>query len=522
MQQAAKKPALSLEVISRATLIAIASTLLAVASAHSGTEPNTVSVISLCAMSVLFSATSLAFCPEAAAGRSLNYATALVCGGLLIVDPFLPFISAGGITPHAPAFSASIMMILRALAVWILPPRGERTGLKEAFASSQLSLLCGTLWLGVNPDQAPIAAVVCLVLSWPYLVDGINAFADKVYLEAARAAGVRSLGTAAFAQVASARDIVIDKAAVMSGPNLVVTNVMAFNNEPKTLLAVAASAESRSDHPVAEALRQLAEQWRVDIKRPDRFEQAPGLGAVALLGGQSVVIGTANLMQKHKIDSFTADAIARSLEADGKTVLRVAVGGRVVGVLGLEGTLRQDAGVAAFALRGEGLVPWLYSGDSEKTREALANMLGLEPVADPRPGESAVEAAYRCLGDQQPLVLTLSQDRTSLELRSVHKTMEDHSTPQTVILAVSNTEDIGAFPALKDLAMRRTALAAHAQRFLSGLSILCGVCGGSMLLPMSAAPVLFLVSLTVLWAFARYSIADPKQETKAGSLIAAS
>ncbi len=145
-------------------------------------------------MSVLFSATSLAFCPEAAAGRSLNYATALVCGGLLIADPFLPFILAGGITPHAPALSAGVMMILRAFAVWILPPRGERTGLKDAFASSQLSLLCGVLWLSVNPDKAPIATVVCLVLSWPYLVDGINAFADKVYLEAAKAAGVRSLG----------------------------------------------------------------------------------------------------------------------------------------------------------------------------------------------------------------------------------------------------------------------------------------------------------------------------------------
>ena len=522
MKQAANMPPISIEVVSRAVLIGIASTLLAIATAYPGNGSNAVVSVSLCALSVMFAGTSLAFCPELAAGRSLNVSTALICGLLLIADPFLPIGSSDTVNVHAPALAAGIMMILRALAVWALPPRGERTGLKEAFASSQLSLLSGVLWLVVDPQHAPIAAAACLVLSWPYLVDGINAFADKVYLKAAKAAGVRSLGTTAFAKVAAARDIVVDKAAVMSGPNLVVTNVMAFNNEPKTLLAVAASAEEGSDHPVAEALRQLAAQWRVDIKQPDRFEQAPGLGAVALLGGQSVVIGTANLMKKHKIDSFTADAIARSLEADGKTVLRVAVGGRVVGVLGLEGTLRQDAGVAAFALRREGLVPWLYSGDSEKTRQALADMLGLEPVADPRPGESAAEAAQRFLGDQNPLVLTLSQDRASLELRSIHQVAEENDTPEKTVLAVSNTEDIGAFPALKDLAMRRTALAAHAQRFLSGLSILCGVCGGSLLLPMTSAPVLFIVSLTVLWAFARYSIADRRQETRAGDLIAAS
>lgn len=411
------------------------------------------------------------------------------------------------------ALAAAFLMILRAYGIALLPPRGDHSGIGEATLS--LALACGAAtawWALADMSTAMIVFATTLLLSWPHLIDGINAFADKVFHDAALRAGARDLAPGAFSKVARARDIVIDKAAVMSGPDLMVTNVMAFNNEPKTLLAVAASAEAQSSHPVAGALRQLAAQWRVSLRMPDRFEPAPGLGVVALLGGQTVVIGTTDLLKKLKIDSFTADAIARSLEADGKTVLRVAVGGRVVGVLGLEGTLRQDAGVAGMALRKEGLVPWLHCGDSRKTREALAGMLGLEVMGDPQPGDTAPEAAARAFAGDAPLVLTLSQDRLSLELRE-GCTGERPSTPPQLPLAVSNTDDIGAFPALKALAMRRTLLAVHARRLLTGLWALSGLCGALALAPLSAAPLLFAVCLGILWAFARFSVADTLSNT---------
>jgi len=364
----------------------------------------------------------------------------------------------------------------------------------------------------LDPSVVPAAAAATLLLSWPQLIDGINAFADKVFHDAALAAGARDLAPGAFTRIARARDIVLDKTAVMSGPDLMVTNVMAFNNEPKTLLAVAASAEAQSSHPVALALRQLASQWHVAVKAPDRFEPAPGLGVVALLGGQTVVIGTTDLLSRLKIDSFTADAIARSLEADGKTVLRVAVGGRVVGVLGLEGTLRQDAGVAGRALRAEGLVPRLHSGDSLKTRAALADMLGLEILDDPRPGETARDAAARSL-PRGALVLTLSQDRSSLELRPCDAGEDE--TAEQVPIAVSNTDDIGAFPALKALATRRNLLALHARRLLIVLWALGGLCGACALVPVSVAPMLFAICLAILWAFARFSVADTLRRSSA-------
>jgi hypothetical protein len=457
--------------------------------------------------SAIFSLLGLSFSLNTSVGRPLTLATVFVSTLLLGSTTALLLAGALPSTANAPALTASFLMLLRAFGVVLLPPRGDHSGLDRAGWSLALALACGALWWGLDPLRAPAAAAAALLLSWPLLIDGINAFADKIFLKAAQAAGARDLTAATFTKVAQARDILIDKAAVMSGPDLMVTNVMAFNNEPKTLLAVAASAEAGSSHPVAQALRQLASQWQVALKMPDRFEPTPGLGVVALLGGQTVVIGTTDLLKKLRIDSFTADAIARSLEADGKTVLRVAVGGRVVGVLGLEGTLRQDAGVAGMALREEGLVPWLFSGDGQNTRAALAGMLGLELTDDPKPGETALEAASRGLPGDKPLVLTLSQDRMSLELR-------DGSAPADVApIAASDTDDIGAFPALKALAMRRMLLAVQARRLLSGLWLAAGLAGACSLTPLAAAPLLFALCLAILWIFARFSVADTMRKT---------
>ncbi len=456
----------------------------------------------------IFALLSLSFSLNSEIGRSLTLftsavSTVLLASAFLIQQGGLPMGASGSL-----ALAAAFLMVLRAYGVAILPPRGDHSGLREATFSLLLAVVGASLWWGLaGPMHAPAILAATLLLSWPHLIDGINAFADKVFHQAALNAGTRVLEPGAFSKIARARDILIDKMAVMSGPDLIVTNVMAFNNEPRTLLAVAASAEAQSSHPVAQALRQLAEQWHVALKHPDRFEPAPGLGVVALLGGQTVVIGTTDLLKRLKIDSFTADAIARSLEADGKTALRVAVGGRVVGVLGLEGTLRQDAGVAGMALRREGLIPWLFSGDSPKTREALAGLLGLEHLDDPEPGESAQQAAARIFPGGAPLVLSLSEDRLSLELREGHEAgSNDRDRPDPI--AVSDTDDIGAFPALKALAMRRTLLAVHARRLLTGLWLFAGLCGGAALVPLFAAPMLFAVCLAILWAFARFSVAD--------------
>lgn len=440
-------------------------------------------------------------------GRPMTLLTSGLSLFLLLLAAVLPAVT--DLHMHeasSPALAGACLMIQRSAGIALLPARGDRSGLPEAAGSVGLAAGTGSLWLALDPAVFPIAFATALLLSWPCLFDGINAFADRVFYRAAAAAGARDLAPSAFPAVARARHILVDKAAIMSGPDLMVSNVMAFNNEPRTLLAVAASAEAHATHPVAHALRQLAVQWRVALSTPDRYEPEPGLGVVALLGGQTVVLGTPDLLKRLQIDSFTADAIARSLEADGKTVLRVAVGGRVVGVLGLEGTLRQDAGVAGRALRNEGLEPWLHTNDSLKTREALAEMLGMKTPADAVPGETAADTSLRLFEPGECLVLSLSADRQSLELFEAAPSVPERDDGVHPI-AVSDCEDIGAFPALKALASRRDQLALRARRTLLALWAGCGVLGAAGLLSIFFAPIVFGAALAALLLYARISVA---------------
>ncbi|MEL7526385.1 MAG: HAD family hydrolase [Pseudomonadota bacterium] len=440
------------------------------------------------------------------AGRPLTLATSGVSLSLLLFAAVLLTVTdLQTDTASIPAVASALLMIQRAAGIALLPARGDRNGLKEAAGSVALATGAGSVWLAVDPPVFPAAFATALCLSWPGLLDGINAFADRVFHRAASAAGARNLAPGAFSAIARARHILVDKAAIMSGPDLMVSNVMAFNNEPRTLLAVAASAEACATHPVAHALRQLAVQWRVQLRTPDRYEPEPGLGAIALLGGQTVVIGSTDLLKRLQIDSFTADAIARALEADGKTVLRVAVGGRVVGVLGLEGTLRQDAGVAGRALRREGLEPWLHTNDSLKTREALADMLGMKTPENAVPGETAKDASARLFEPGRCLVLSLSGDRQALELFAMTPSARERD-GELRRIAVSGSEDVGAFPALKFLASRRDLLALRARQTLMMLWAFCGLLGAAGLLSVPFAPLVSGAALAILLVYARLSV----------------
>ena len=434
-------------------------------------------------------------------GRFMTLAS-IASGGMLLFAA-MPAESLG-LSPgsvHHLSQGAALLLLFRLASIVLLPPMTVQGGPVEVMQSLSLACAACLIWLFLDPANMALAVSAALVLSWPTQLDGINRLADRVFHRAALAGGARRLHKDCLSLLAGSSDLVIEKQAVLSGPSLTVTNVMAFDNEPKTLLAVAASAEKGSDHATALALRDLAAQWKLELKIPDRFTQVPGLGVTALLGGQTVTVGTTDLLKSQGIDSFTADAIARSLEADGKTVLRVAVGGRVTGVLGLEGSLRQDAGVAGFVIRAEGLMPWLFSGDSAKTRTALAGMLGIQPVEGPKTAETVLDYVARAFEPGSALVLKLSHDRTELELWQPGTSEE--SSPKAKKLAVSSTADIGAFSALKALATRRAVLARQARRVISGIWLAAGIGGALGLIPVHAAPVVFALTVLVLFLFAK-------------------
>jgi len=147
------------------------------------------------------------------------------------------------------------------------------------------------------------------------------------------------------------------------------------------VLELAAGAHNGAAHPTATAVLRAARQRGI---RPDAIRSPtyrPGLGVTAIASdGQSLVVGSRGLMLREHVSVALAEEKIGQLEAMGQTVLLVATGGRLVGVLGLQDGLRPGARAAVQHLLDVGIEPILLSGDTRDTCEALARALDIDHV----------------------------------------------------------------------------------------------------------------------------------------------
>ena len=150
-------------------------------------------------------------------------------------------------------------------------------------------------------------------------------------------------------------------------------------HEPPEVLALVAGAESGEHHPVASAVIRTARARGV---RPDAVRNArvqAGLGVTAIASnGQPLVVGSRALLLHEHVSVAIAEKRVQELESMGQTVLLVAVGGRLVGLVGLQDGLRPGARAAVQHLLDAGLEPALLSGDARETCEALGRQLAID------------------------------------------------------------------------------------------------------------------------------------------------
>lgn len=152
-------------------------------------------------------------------------------------------------------------------------------------------------------------------------------------------------------------------------------------HDASTVLALIAGAESGASDPVATAMLRAARARGV---RPDgarSHTSQPGLGITAVAsGGQRLVVGSRALMLQERVSVASAESKINELEGLGRSVLLVALGGRLVGVVGLQDGLRPGARAAVQYLADVGVEPVLLSGDARETCEALGRTLDIEHV----------------------------------------------------------------------------------------------------------------------------------------------
>jgi Cd2+/Zn2+-exporting ATPase/Cu+-exporting ATPase len=159
-------------------------------------------------------------------------------------------------------------------------------------------------------------------------------------------------------------------------------------------LALAASAERDSEHPLAEAVRHAARHRGLVLLPVETFEALPGAGVRAQIEGRLVVVGSGRLAARHQA------AVDEHLQGSGKTTLYVTRDGELIGVLAASDSVRDDAAVAVQALRDLGIrTVEILTGDNEGAAAVVANAVGIPCRANLLPEEKiAAVRDYQAAG----------------------------------------------------------------------------------------------------------------------------
>ena len=183
----------------------------------------------------------------------------------------------------------------------------------------------------------------------------------------------------ALERLAGVKFFAFDKTGTLTTGRLHIAGVEALGGAgPEELLALAAGAEARSEHPLGRAIAAgYKETSGAAAAEPEEFRMLPGKGVSARVGGREVLAGNAALLSEHGIDAAGAAAAAQRYAAEGCTAVYVAVDGALAGLIALSDTMRPEAAEMASALREGGAEPVLLTGDNESAARAIASAAGI-------------------------------------------------------------------------------------------------------------------------------------------------
>ncbi|ELZ02898.1 ATPase P [Natrialba chahannaoensis JCM 10990] len=143
------------------------------------------------------------------------------------------------------------------------------------------------------------------------------------------------------------------------------------------LLGAAATAESGSEHPIARAVVDGADERDIALGEVSEFENVPGHGVSAETDRGRVLIGRRKLLEDEGIDTQPAEETLTELEREGKTAMAVAVDGQLRGVLAVADEVRESAKETVAALHDRGTEVVMLTGDNERTAQAVAEQVGI-------------------------------------------------------------------------------------------------------------------------------------------------
>ncbi|MDP3458933.1 MAG: heavy metal translocating P-type ATPase, partial [Hyphomonas sp.] len=250
-------------------------------------------------------------------------------------------------------------------------------------------------WLMFGPEPAfsygLIAAVSVLIIACPCALGLATPMSIMTGVGAGARAGVLIRNAEALERMEKVDTLLIDKTGTLTeGKPALVGIDMAPGADEIAALRIAASLESRSEHPLAAAIVAAASAKGLVLAEPSDFDSPTGKGVVGIVEGQKVALGAERFMDELAIDTTALQALAERRRVDGATAIYLAVDGAAQAVLAIADPVKASTPDALKALRDAGLHIVMATGDNRTTADAIARTLGIDAVeAEVLPAQKA-------------------------------------------------------------------------------------------------------------------------------------
>ena len=175
--------------------------------------------------------------------------------------------------------------------------------------------------------------------------------------------------------------VLLDKTGTLTLGQPKVTDIIVTNHlTNEQMLQLAASAENKSEHPLAQAIVDESKIKKLELLSASQFNAIPGHGVEAIINGRKIIIGNLKLMKDKGIISDALEDRAGLLWEEGKTVMFVAVDGSGVGMIALSDTIKPGVAEAVKQLRIMGVDITMITGDNRRAAETIAKQVGIKNV----------------------------------------------------------------------------------------------------------------------------------------------
>lgn len=244
-------------------------------------------------------------------------------------------------------------------------------------------------------SYALVTMMTVLIIACPCALGLATPISIMVGVGRAAEQGILIRNGNALQQAGKLDTIVLDKTGTITeGRPKVVEVISTANWEKNSLLQYAASIEKGSEHPLAEAIVNAAEEQDIQLFNSQQFHAVAGHGVEAQVENKIVLLGNAALMQQHSVDTSELADKARQLAEQAQTPIFLAVDNQLVGIISVADPVKTDSARAIANFHRLGIKVVMLTGDNHHTAKAVADKLGIDDfIAEVLPDQKADKVA---------------------------------------------------------------------------------------------------------------------------------